>query len=203
MEWCVPLQKMEVGKIRIGNLISRLHKEKKPLAPLAYMDGQIVMPVLSILMPHLTVESYTPTNGRLVLTIDSPWITNKLMALQNSLISAMDANQHAWFGKKLFHLNDTSSLFQPMVDGNKLHLYCPSTLVEKKKGGGTIKVWKDENWIEGVRPGLLVPGQRIRVALQIQGVSLQLGNLDGTWTGRSRLQHRILGILIQTPKSSG
>ena len=86
-----------------------------------------------------------------------------------------------------------------MIDGNKLHLYCPSTLVEKRKGGGIIKVWKEGSWIEGVRPGLFVPGQKIRVALQIQGISLQLMN-DSLWTGRSRLQHRILGIFLQTPK---
>lgn len=202
MEWCVPLQKMEVGKIRIGNLTNRSHKEKKPLAPLAYIDGQMIMPVLSLLLPHLVVDCYNPTTGRLDLTVDSPWIMNKIQAIQTSLINAIHTNQQAWFGSHAFNPLNISSLFQPMIEGNKLHLYCPSTLVEKRKGGGSIKVWKDTEWVEGVRPGFLVPGQRIRVAIQIQGVSLQIGTNDNEWTGRCRLQHRILGILVQPTKPS-
>lgn len=202
MEWCIPLQKMEVGKIRIGNLTNKVHREKKPLAPLAYLDGQMIMPVFSLLLPHLTVDSYNASTGRLDLLIDSPWIINKLQAIQTSLINAVNQSQQSWFGNRSFTLTDISSLFQPMIEGNKLHLYCPSTLVEKRKGGGSIKIWKDDSWIDGVRPGLLVPGQRIRVALQIQGVSLQIGNTDDEWTGRCRLQHRIMGILIQPSRLS-
>lgn len=202
MEWCVPLQKMEVGKIRIGTLTNRANKEKKPLAPLAYLDGQMIMPVLSLLLPHLVVDCYNPTTGRLDLTVDSPWIMNKIQAIQTSLINAIHSNQQAWFGSHTFNSTNISSLFQPMIEGNKLHLYCPSTLVEKRKGGGSIKVWKENEWLEGVRPGFLVPGQRIRVAIQIQGVSLQIGNNDNEWTGRCRLQHRILGILVQPTKPS-
>lgn len=202
MEWCVPLQKMEVGKIRIGNLTNRSHKEKKPLAPLAYIDGQMIMPVLSLLLPHLVVDSYNPTTGRLDLIVESPWIMNKIQAIQLSLMNAIHTNQQAWFGSHTFNSMNISSLFQPMIEGNKLHLYCPSTLVEKRKGGGSIKVWKENEWLEGVRPGFLVPGQRIRVAIQIQGVSLQIGTNDNEWTGRCRLQHRILGILVQPTKPS-
>jgi hypothetical protein len=86
------------------------------------------------------------------------------------------------------------------VEGNKLHLYCPSTIVEKRKGAGVIKLWKEDSFVEGVRPGLLIPGQRVRVVLQLQGISLQLGVADNEWTGRSRLQHRVVCILIQSPK---
>lgn len=196
MEWCVPLQKLEVGKIRIGTLSTRTYKDKKTLAPLAYMDGHMLMPVLSLLLPHLTVESYNPHTGRLNLIMDSPWILHKIQAIQTSLLNAIYTNQQTWFGSHAYTIASISSLFQPMIEGNKLHLYCPSTLVEKKKGGGSMKVWKDNEWFEGVEPGLFVPGQRIRVALQVQGVSLQITG-ENQWTGRSRLQHRILAILIQ------
>jgi hypothetical protein len=202
MELSLPLQKLEITKIRLGSLSSRPNREKKPMIPLAYMDGQLVMPILTILLPHMTVDSYNSANGRLDLIIDSAWIGAKLNSIQSSLLTALSQSQNSWFGKVEFTNQDICTLFQPMIEGNKLHLYCPSTLVEKRKGSGVIKLWKDDSWIEGVRPGLLAPGQRIRVALQLQGISLQLGTTDNEWTGRSRLQHRVLCIYIQSPKTS-
>jgi hypothetical protein len=202
MEWCIPLQKLELGKIKLGNLAIRPNREKKPMIPLSYIDGQMNMPILTILLPHLTVSSYNSANGRLELALENTMITTKLTSLQESLLTSLSGSQISWFGKKEFTSDDIYSLFQPMVEGNKLHLYCPSTIVEKRKGTGVIKLWKDDSFIEGVRPGLLVPGQRIRVALQLQGISLQLGLADNQWTGRSRLQHRVMCILIQNPKLS-
>ena len=64
-----------------------------------------------------------------------------------------------------------------------------------------IRIWKDGVWTEDVQPGVLARGQIIRVTLQIQGISLQMGVSDTFWTGRARLQHRILGILIQAPRT--
>lgn len=200
MEWCIPLQKLEVGKIQLGKLMNRPAREKKPVAPLAYIDGQVTMPVLTILLPHLTIDSYNPINGRLELQIDSSWISGKLMAIQTTLLEAICVHQSSWFGANHFSQEEILRFFQPMIENGKLHLYCPSTLQEKKKGQTGIRIWKEGNWIEGVRPGFLVQGQRVRVALQIQGISLQLGVDSNEWTGRSRLQHRILGILLQSPR---
>lgn len=200
MEWCVPLQKLEVPKIVLGNLQVKPHRETKPIAPLGYIDGAMVMPVLTVLLPHLIVESYNSADGRLELILDSPQSIGKLTSIQTALITSITNSQHSWFGTRKYSQSELNDFFQPMIDGNKLHLYCPSTLVDKRKGTGVIRVWKEGSWIEGVRPGLFAPGQKIRVALQIQGVSLQLMG-DSVWTGRSRLQHRILGIFLQTPKS--
>jgi len=202
MEWCLPLQKLELNKIQLGTLSVRPNREKKPMIPLSYTDGQMKMPVLTLLLPHMTVDSYNSANGRLDLVLETPYIGTKLNSLQNSLLTTLANTQAMNFGKRDFSYEELYTLFQPMVEGNKLHLYCPSTLVEKRKGTGTIKLWKEDGWVEGVRPGLLVPGQRVRVALQLQGISLQLGTNDNQWTGRSRLQHRVLGILIQSPKPS-
>ena len=201
MEWCVPLQKLEVPKIVLGNLQVKPHRETKPIAPLGYIDGAMVMPVLTVLLPHLVVESYNSADGRLELILDSPQSIGKLTSIQTGLITSITNSQHSWFGTRKYSQAEINDFFQPMIDENKLHLYCPSTLVDKRKGTGVIRVWKEGSWIEGVRPGLFVPGQKIRVALQIQGVSLQLMG-DSVWTGRSRLQHRILGIFLQTPKST-
>lgn len=199
MEWCVPLQKLEVNKIVLGNPSSRPNREMKPVAPLGYIDGAMIMPVLTILLPHMVIDSYNSANGRLELLIDSTMSVNKLTSIQNGLMNSICNSQQMWFGRHQFTREDMNDLFQPMIDGNKLHLYCPSTLVDKRKGAGVIRLWKEGSWIEGVRPGLLAPGQKIRVALQIQGISLQVSS-DNVWTGRSRLQHRVLGIFIQSKK---
>jgi hypothetical protein len=199
MEWCVPLQKLEVTKIVLGNLQIKPHRETKPIAPLGYIDGAMVMPVLTVLLPHLVVDSYNSADGRLILLLDSQQSIGKLTSIQTGLITSLTNSQHTWFGTRKYSESEINDFFQPMIDGNKLQLYCPSTLLEKRKGSGVIKLWKEGTWVEGVRPGLFVAGQKIRVALQIQGISLQLTG-DSVWTGRSRLQHRILGIFLQTPK---
>jgi hypothetical protein len=206
MEWCVPLQKLEISKIRIGNLISKPHREKKPMAPLAYVDGQMVMPVLSILMPHMTIESYNAGTGKLELRLDSPVFASKLNAVQTNLLTALTTCQQTWFNGKCFSFEDIQSMFQPMIEANSLHLYCPSGGTgagpDKRKPAQGIPIWKEDQWTYGIRPGILKAGDRIRVALQIQGISLQLGQTESVWTGRSRLQHKIIAIFVQPPKSS-
>ena len=201
MEWCVPLQKLEINKISVGSLIARVNREKKPMVPLSYVDGQVTMPVLTILLPHLIIDSYNPANGRLELAMMTNWIASKLTAIQTSLLEVICASQVAWFGTSKFSREEVYRLFQPMVEGNKLHLYCPSTLQEKRKGMNGIRIWKDGVWVEDVQPGFLARGQVVRVTLQIQGMSLQMGINDTSWTGRARLQHRILGILVQAPRT--
>ena len=201
MEWCVPLQKLEINKISVGSLITRVNREKKPMVPLSYVDGQVTMPVLTILLPHLIIDSYNPANGRLELAMMTNWIASKLTAIQTSLLEVICASQVAWFGTSKFSREEVYRLFQPMVEGNKLHLYCPSTLQEKRKGMNGIRIWRDGVWVEDVQPGVLTRGQIVRVTLQIQGMSLQMGVNDTSWTGRARLQHRILGILVQAPRT--
>ena len=201
MEWCVPLQKLEINKISVGSLITRVNREKKPMVPLSYVDGQVTMPVLTILLPHLIIDSYNPANGRLELAMMKNWIASKLTAIQTSLLEVICASQVAWFGTSKFSREEVYRLFQPMVEGNKLHLYCPSTLQEKRKGMNGIRIWKDGVWVEDVQPGFLARGQVVRVTLQIQGMSLQMGINDTSWTGRARLQHRILVILVQAHRT--
>lgn len=201
LEWCIPLQKLDITKVHLGPLTSRLNREKKPMALLSYKDAHVVMPIVTVLLPHLVIDNYNATNGRLDLVLDASWMSEKFTTLQNSLLHMIGSNQLNWFGMNQYSMEELQRFFQPMVEGGILHLYCPTLLQDKRKGVGAIRVWKEGSWIDGVRPGLLVKGEKIRVALQIQGMSLQLGNMDSNWTGRSRLQHRVLAILLQPPKT--
>ena len=60
MEWTIPIQKLEVNKIRVGPL----QKNLKPLTPLSYADGPIVFQNLNLLLPPLTVHEYDASSGK-------------------------------------------------------------------------------------------------------------------------------------------
>ena len=177
----------------------------KPLAPLYYMDGETHFPSLSLLLPALIVKIYEPNTGKLVLSLkDSAASTNKLQALQASLLSYVYANQVAWFNQGRRDLAELQQLFQPMVEGDMLHLYCPVSVQDKKSGGvDSIVVFRSEKGgpiigSQGVRPTFLQPGDSVRVCLRIQGISFHNHPAHGEWTGRFRLQHKIIALYINS-----
>ena len=177
----------------------------KPLAPLHYMDGETHFPSLSLLLPGLIVKVYEPNTGKLILSLkDSASSTNKLQALQASLLSYVHTNQTAWFNQGRRDLAELQQLFQPMVEGDMLHLYCPVSVQDKKSGGvDSIVVYRLEKGgpvigSQGVRPTFLQPGDSVRVCLRIQGISFHNHPIHGEWTGRFRLQHKIIALYINS-----
>jgi hypothetical protein len=199
MEWVIPLQKLEVNKVQMGSFINGV----KPLAPLSYVDGEIHFPSLSLLLPHLTVKSYDPQSGKLALILrESPTAYNKLQALQTTLLSAVLTNQTAWFNQPRRELAELQALFQPMIEGDILHLYCPVSVQDKKNGGvDSIMVYRSEKGgavlsSHGLRPAYLQPGDSLRISLRIQGISFHNHPTFAEWTGKFRLQHKIIALYI-------
>lgn len=188
MEWSVPIQKLEVSKIKIG----LLQKSLKPLTPLSYVDGPFTLHHLNILLPPLTIKEYDSQTGKLVLHLqDSNPTLQKLSALQDSFLQSVFMNQRQWFPESSRTKEQFQSLFQPFLENNNLHLYCPIQTQEKKH---FLHVWKKGNWNVLSAPGLLEKGDTIRVALRLQGISFQTNPVSGIWTGRFRVQHRIFSI---------
>ena len=193
MEWTIPIQKLEVSKIRVDPL----QKNVKPLTPLSYADGPIVFQNLNLLLPPLTIHEYDSSTGKLILTLsDSPGTAAKLLALQESLLSAVYGNQRTWFAESNRTKEQIQRLFQSFVENTLLHLYCPLQLQEKRH---TISIWRDGEWKRLSSPGLLQKGDSIRVALRLQGISYQLDTVSGLWTGRFRVQHKITCIYHCVP----
>lgn len=199
MEWVIPLQKLDVNKVQMGTFLNG----SKPLAPLSYVDGEIHFPSLSLLLPHLTVKSYDPQSGKLALILrESPSAYNKLQALQNTLLSAVLSNQTAWFNQPRRELAELQTLFQPMIEGDVLHLYCPVSVQDKKNGGiDSIVVYRSEKGgpvlsSHGLRPAYLQPGDSLRISLRIQGISFHNHPTFAEWTGKFRLQHKIIALFI-------
>lgn len=187
MEWTIPLQKLEVEKVNVG----AIRYGEKPMAPLAYFDGPIHMPSMNILLPPLQVREYDAITGRLKLSLsDAPNTASKLSALQDTLLGLVFLQQQHWFPGSHRSADELRSLFQPFVESQCLHLYCPSNL----KGTSGISFWKKNVWNHGVDAESFSRGDILRIAFRIQGISFQQNIKQDIWTGRFRLQHKILYI---------
>jgi hypothetical protein len=203
MEWQLPIQKVEIGNINIGSPWARLgHGESrdhvsKPMAPLSYFGTQFRLPFVSLLFPPLAIAEYNAATGKLVLDMsDSNLASIKLNTLQDTIINAIVYHQSGWF-KTEFSKEDIAAGFQPIIQNNQLQLYCPSD-----SSAGTsatvrsIPFFKDKGWNNAFSAEELKAGARVRVAVKIHGISFLLGP-TGQWTGRCRLQHRVIGIIYQ------
>ena len=187
MEWAVPLQKIDVNKIIVG----QIRYGEKPLAPLAYHDGPIHLPSVNLLLPALLVKDYDPQTGRLKLSIqDNGTVLRTLSSLQETLLKIVFQKQSEWFPGSRKSSEELHVFFQPFVENNIINLYCPSTLT----GNTSIPIWKNDIWSKGVHSGSILKGDMIRVGLRIQGISFQHNMEADLWTGRFRLQHKILQV---------
>lgn len=196
MEWAIPLQKLEVGKVNIGNIINGA----KPLVPLSYIDGQIQFPSLTLILPPLNIKSYEEKSGKLDISLrENSHVNHKLQALQNTLFTVVFSHQRIWFPNQNKELAELQRLFQPLLDSDILHLYCP-ILDEKKNTNEKIQIFRNEQGkikhYEGMKENLLKPGDTVRVALRIQGLSFHNNPVTNQWSGKFRLQHRILALYI-------
>jgi hypothetical protein len=187
MEWAVPLQKIDVNKIIVG----QIRYGEKPLAPLAYHLDSIHLPSVNILLPSLLVKDYDPHTGRLKLLIhDNAAVLRTLSSIQETLLATVFQKQSEWFPGSRKSSEELHVFFQPFVENSLINLYCPST----STGNTSIPIWKGGSWLKGVSPGMIIKGDLIRVGLRIQGISFQHNLEQDIWTGRFRLQHKILQV---------
>jgi len=178
MEWTIPLHAVSPNNIRL----MPLSKAHKIAAPIAYSNAIAEMPSLSLILPAMTIRAYDSVTGQLALNIPAAAL-KKLQAIQEKVVNEVRSRQEAWFPEK----RDDLYGFQPMVDGSILRLYCPIGA----GGAYDIHVWSGE-WSRGITAAF-EPGGRIRAVLRIQGVSFHQTPTGG-WSGKFRLQHRILGL---------
>jgi hypothetical protein len=186
MEWSIPLQKLEVGKVQIGEI---QHGEKS-LVPLAYFDGKNVFSNLNILLPKLNIQEFDENSGKFILSLNEH--EAKLNALQNTLLGAVFIQQRVWF-PEIFYNNDIlNNLFKPIVNNGLLHLYYPVQYTND------IRIYKDGVWHNTYVPGLIKTNNSVRIMFRIQGISFHKHNYNNIWSGKFRLQHRIYAVLIDS-----
>ncbi len=195
MEWNLPIQKVEIANINIGSPWARDHRRDfamKPMAPLSYFGTQFRLPFVSLLFPPLPIVEYNAQTGKLVLEMaETNLACIKLNTLQDTLIGAIVYHQHGWF-KTDYSKEEVKTGFQPIIVGTQIHLHCPFS-----PGQRSVPIYKkDKGWAAAFAPEDLVVGSRIRIAIKIHGISF-LNRENNEWSGRCRIQHRIMGI-IQT-----
>ena len=189
MEWLIPTQTLHAGNIQLGMMTTG----PKPMIPIGYKDGDVRFSSLSILFPSLTVKSFDKTTGQLVLSLaDSSHVATKVANIQDMLVAAVASNYHKWFAYERSSI-DAKGGFQPMIRGNDLHLYCPvHTEITQ-----TVPFFYEGKWSEqGLLKNKLEPGTRIRVAIRMQGISFHVHRNSDVCSGKYRIQHKILGILM-------
>jgi hypothetical protein len=153
---------------------------------------------VNILLPPLLVKDYDPQTGRLKLSIqDNTAVLHTLSSLQETLLKIVFQKQSEWFPGSRKTSEELHVFFQPFVENNIINLYCPSAVT----GNISIPIWKDKGWSKGVTVGSIVKGDMIRVGLRIQGISFQHNLEADIWTGRFRLQHKILQVFC-CPKAT-
>jgi hypothetical protein len=190
MEWTIPTQNLDVSKVRISSVT----KSYKSMAALSYIDGELVFPSLSILLPHLMVKSYDVESGKLVLSLSGlTALSNKITALQTLILQTTYANYRSWFsGEKERTYNELTTLFQPLISHGAIYLYCPLSNIAPYND---IRVFSGGGWTNNTSPSTLFKvGNKIRIAVRLQGISFHQHPVTKMWTGKSRVQHRILAI---------
>jgi hypothetical protein len=153
------------------------------------------MPCFSILLPPLPIKSYDSDTGKLVLSLTSvPTILTKLIALQTRILQTIQSNYTTWFpSERQRTMEETAASFQPLIQQNAIHLYCPLVTVGSFN---EISIWSGTSWSKGVIPAqLLAPGKLIRAAIRLQSISFHQHHINKALTGRFRIQHRILALI--------
>jgi hypothetical protein len=194
MEWTIPIQKLELGYINIGHQWTRRGEYiQKPMAPLSYFGPQFRLPSLSVLFPPLTVIEHNVSTGKLVLDMGESSLANiKLSALQETLVNSILYHQSSWF-KSSYTKEEIKTGFIPIFHENKLILHCP--IVPSTAKG--VPCYTKGKWLKQTTSNELQPGARIRLAVKIHGISfLHKSPSDLVWSGKCRLQHKIIGILF-------
>lgn len=190
MEWTVPAQTFVASQVHVG----APSKHIKPIATLSYKDDMVSMPCFSLLLPPLPVKSYDSDTGKLALSLTGyPTILAKLIALQARILQTIATNYTTWFPTEDERsLEETTAAFQPLIQNNAIHLYCPLVTTGSFN---EIGVYSGTTWARGVIPtGMLVPGKSVRAAVRLQSVSFHQHPVSKALTGRFRIQHRILAL---------
>lgn len=190
MEWVIPIQIFDTDNIEIIGP----NKLQRPTAAISYKDNDLYFSSVSILLPHLVVKSYNAETGKLSLSLHGAQsILNKITALQNLMLNTTHTNHHSWFpGEREKTHEEIAAGFQPLVSNNSIHLYCPHNTVGSFN---EIQIYSGGAWSQGtISPGFFSAGKQIRVAIRLQGLSFHQHHITKAWTGKSRIQHRILTI---------
>ena len=211
LDIAIPSELFEIGKIHI---LPFTRKGKyPPMAELQYISPSLSNKHINctLMTPVLTIEEWNSFKGRLKLNCDggskgdsslnsaNEIFKVKIDATQEYLISSIFALQEMLFADsgsgstKLTHKNVDDS-FKRFYDGHYLTCYIsPHHLFPLYVKGNRVGLEEFHSFLK--------PGQKIRLILQLNGISKipleYLNSISGSNDNYSfRIQHQILGAYI-------
>lgn len=200
IELCLPIQAMEVGKVHLSPLTIMPNRnpkpgvENRPIAPLSYVDSNVTLPCLSILLPTLKITRWDPATGRIDLDL-SPYtlVSTKLSTLQEYIVSTVYIQQSSWLGRTDLDHATVYSLLQPLVSGTTLTLFLhgPNPAL---KPAGRAWIYSGGKWLRGSKPTTFYVGQEVRICVRLHGLCLI--PQKGTLVPKFRIQHQVIAAAI-------
>ncbi len=187
MEIAIPLEKLEIGNI----CMSPFQKKGKypAMSELNYQTPFIYLENLNIMTEPLEIDEWNPIKGRLRLNCNGynygQLFENKMTAIQEYFISTIFSQRETISNDSLFSNlshDDISNSFKSLCSGGYMNCYISTShLFPLYERGERINTDTFNN--------VLRPGRRVRLILQLNGVSILPGNIF-------RIQHQILGAYI-------
>ncbi len=169
MELWIPSQTLDIHNIFISPFQLQ-PSQKILLAPLKYIDNSIVLNNVVILSPPLEVIHHDPQIGRLILNVSNQhFFANKMQTLHSYFASLLCMNQQTYFGftNPILTIDFFRKMIHPLIYNKRLTLFMGAS-------SRTVQIHKEDGTIETGIQSALQQGQIIRVAFQLQGISILL-----------------------------
>ena len=184
MDIAIPFEKLEIGNISMSQFQK---KGKYPaMSELSYQTPFIQLSNLNLLTQPLEIDEWNPIKGRLRLNCNHNHVfENKMLAIQEYFIGTIFSRRDTIINDcslMELSLNDISNSFKSLCSNGFMNCYISTShLFPLYERGERIN--------SDIFNSILRPGKRIRLILQLNGVSVLPGNVF-------RIQHQILGAYI-------
>ncbi len=141
--------------------------QKIAVASLKYIDNNVTLDNFVILTPPLEVIFHDLQSGKLILNLaDHMQFAVKLNTLQTYLASTLYLHQQTFFGfvNPVLTAEFFKRLIFPLVYNKKLTIFMGASV-------RTVRVYEKGSSSQGLHRALAA-GEKVRIALQLQGISI-------------------------------
>ncbi len=141
--------------------------QKIAVAPLKYIDNNVTLDNFVILTPPLEVIFHDLQSGKLILNLaDHMQFAVKLNTLQTYLASTLYLHQQTFFGfvNPVLTAEFFKRLIFPLVYNKKLTIFMGASV-------RTVRMYEKGSSNQGLHRALIA-GEKVRIALQLQGISI-------------------------------
>jgi hypothetical protein len=183
MEFAIPISRFDPANVKWGS--PHVGPFRK-IIPFEYQDNQLYFSTLTLALEPMKVVGIDWDRNQIVLEeSDSISFLSKLENFQRLININIAGNYKSWFHEG--ELPDFSLLspLQPWLKNRRITLYLSSDPKSLSFYAESVKATFSEKTVK--------PGDLIRANVKLHGISLQVSH-EGTWTGKSRIQHNILDL---------